>query len=167
MCLGSPPALLDFYADSRENREEGGQPTQAAWQEGLDTYGLDTRERTYGGALIIEADTGADAATIRRRYRARDGSPIKYLEIINYTRRAACTRSMCTACARPFRVFPARICASLLLAASETRATITPIRTMANDGRSRSVVELDGQVIIELFSVKYDKPRVRSCPDKY
>lgn len=38
-----------------------GQRRQTRGERGLD--GLDIRERTYGGALIIEAD--ADAATIR------------------------------------------------------------------------------------------------------
>jgi len=83
-------------ANGRANREEEGQ-LGAALARGFGQDGLDTRERTYGSALIIEADTGADAASIRRRYRARDarGPPIKYLEIINYTRRA-CTHALCT-----------------------------------------------------------------------
>jgi hypothetical protein len=97
--------------------------------------GLDTRERTYGGALIIEADTGADAASIRRRYRARDarGPPIKYLEIINYTRRA-CTHALCTPPVRvvSFSRFPAHMRISLPVA-SETRDdnVDTTIRTRA------------------------------------
>lgn len=109
---------------------------------GVGQDGLDTRERTYGGALIIEADTGADATTIRRRYRARDargGLTIKYLEIINYTRRARRAHAVYTACIRRPRVFSARICASLLPVASEMHATIIPIRATTLLGGRNSV----------------------------